>query len=520
MTPQMTLILTVAFIAIATSCWDVSAAHSCGKLSDQSAIPTKDSRVDRDKEVRGQRRRYKVIPRPGLNVPTLGGLDGDELVKDDLEFLRARQVAWTNQFDRHLRRVADSKLVKDQFLSSLFGHTTIAEELGQRVANLGRPSIFELDVTEDEVFGHLRLSGSPTFLQRATPTTIPFSISESSYGSIQGTKDSFEKALDKGHIFMVNHQNFESVLERFLSPGRYAVPAAALFFVKDRDMVPLAIQLRPNDTSAIYTPVDNTDADWFLAKMFFNQIDIIAQSGYHFAETHVVMEPIGISARRNLASNHPVRGVIDKLFQNSNAIPIFGDETLFNTGGVFDRGASLQARGLTTFVLETALPEYHFAKSTFEGDLKNRGVDKLKYYPYSQDGREVKKLIDQLIDEYLDLYYEKDDILDDVEIQEFARELAEQLPGKGFPGAFDDLKELKAFLGEVMFIVTARHAAMNIRTVWQYGQYPFVPLTLVQPAPSTYPSFQSLDQLLPFLPNLTDTAASVRKLSETFLSDF
>ena len=153
-----------------------------------------------------------------------------------------------------------------------------------------------------------RLSVNPFSLSRVSPNqTLPFLVADNVSTSLTGI--TLSKLQQAGRLFIVDHSSMANLPT---TPGRYAAASTAYFYIHPTsgEFLPLAIKTNKG-ADLIYTPLDSPN-DWFLAKTLLESNDIAFAALFHTSATHAVAEIVHQSALRTMATQHPVRGLLDQ----------------------------------------------------------------------------------------------------------------------------------------------------------------------------------------------------------------
>eukprot|EP00058_Branchiostoma_floridae_P009673 XP_002595161.1 hypothetical protein BRAFLDRAFT_118621 [Branchiostoma floridae] len=253
--------------------------------------------------------------------------------------------------------------------------------------------------------------------------------------------------------------DLKNVYKNNLGPPKMTAPYALLFANKDKDLMPVAIQLFPmkGPDNPVFLPSDH-EYTWMMAKMWYNMADCsYHQSCTHLGLTHLIAESCAICTHRQLSASHPMFRLMAPHFLYLLAINTWKDWRLDVQG-------------------------------TLPAELKNRGVEDveaLPNYPYRDDALPIWNAINTYVRKVVEATYDVPaKIAEDHELQAWVRELGgPQSEGgceiKGVPGGgkFTTVDEIVATVTSIIFICSVSHAAANFA---QYDEYAF---------PPNYPAF-------------------------------
>jgi len=337
--------------------------------------------------------------------------------------------------------------------------------------------------TKDEEFGREILNGtSPAAVSRCRTLPANFKVNNEHVANSLGPETTLEKELEKGTIYIVNHEILKDISTGTYEENKIELPAAmCLFHVTDqKEFKPIAIQLGQNPNDPIWTPKDDYYA-WMLAKMWFKNADIqVHQMNVHLAFTHLIMEPFAIAMFRCLPPVHPIHKLLRESLQFVIAINTVGRTSLISKGGAADAALSighgsdgmveLLQKSFENLDLECAL---NFSKS-----IEKRDVSDIPNYHYRDDGLMIWSAIENYVEEIIDAFYGNDkDVKDDIELQEWVSEISTN----GFSGlkgvnekryesellTLDGKNKLLKLCTMIMFTSSAQHAAVNFLQ-WDY----------------------------------------------------
>lgn len=346
---------------------------------------------------------------------------------------------------------------------------------------LPRPEIVN-NYQTDRAFANQRLAGSnPVVIRQLNPTRpLAAKIAALAENRQEYSPIDLGERLQQGHIYMTDYTGTEPNYRTpaFIASGTYNsnvrkyLPKPRAFFcwrqigISDRgELIPIAIQLSADDESRIYTPSEKNGLDWFFAKLCVQVADANHhEMSTHLCRTHFVMEPFAISTARQFAETHPVRILLTPHFRFMLAINNQGRSELINNGGPVDRLLSGSLAESLKIVTDS-YQSWDFQKSSFLEDLKSRGVDDaehLPHYPFRDDGKLIWQEIEKFVAKYLKYFYQNPtDIMNDTELQGWARELGETLKIKGMPSAIATVEELISIITNIIFTCGPLHSAVN-----------------------------------------------------------
>lgn len=321
----------------------------------------------------------------------------------------------------------------------------------------------------DLLFAWQRVAGAnPMALHRVARVPDDMPVTEQHW-SAAGLGETLASALDDGRVFAVDYTLLHGApATRYLGRQKYLCGARALFTTVGGPLRPVAIQLEPG--AAVTTPADG--AAWAMARFGFNVADANAhETMEHLGATHLVMEALGIGARRNLAPEHPLRRLVEPHLVGTFAINHSAKTSLIAPGGVIDKvfaaridvAASLVRVSLDRFVLQDRAP----AK-----ELAARGLDdraRMPENPYRDDVTAVYDAIARFCDGYVRTFYADDAaVARDVELRAWVAGVASPIGGalKGVRPV-ETLADLATWMANLVHIASAQHAAVN------FPQYPY-----------------------------------------------
>ncbi|KAI8492266.1 Arachidonate 5-lipoxygenase [Branchiostoma belcheri] len=341
---------------------------------------------------------------------------------------------------------------------------------------------------EDLNFGEQRLMGcNPNIFKLCRKIPENFGVTaEMVEPFLQGL--SLEDALGSKRLYMVDLTILEGT--ECTNNRKLCAPYALLFVNKDKDLMPVAIQLFPTKgpDNPVFLPSD-PPYTWMMAKMWYNMADCsFHQSCTHLGLTHLIIGACATCTHRQLSASHPMFRLMAPHFLYLLAINTLALETLVCPGGWIDESMHMGRLGLFDIIKKVWKDWRMDVQGTLPAELENRGVDDveaLPNYPYRDDALPIWHAINRYVRKVVEATYDVPaKITEDHELQAWARELsAPQADGgcgiKGVPGGgkFTTVDEIVATVTPIIFISSVGHAAANFA---QYDEYAF---------PPNYPAF-------------------------------
>ncbi|MBN3923774.1 lipoxygenase family protein [Nostoc sp. NMS4] len=395
------------------------------------------------------------------------------------------------------------------------------EEYEDLLSLLPKPDVIK-NYKTDSCFAEQRLSGAnPLAIRRIDVLPDNFAVTDSHFQKVAGTEFTLEKALKEGKLYFLDYPLLSDIKGGvYDNVKKYLPKPQALFYWQSNDsynggsLVPVAIQINHDSgaKSVIYTP-DDTHLDWFLAKICVQIADGNHQElGSHFAYTHAVMAPFAIVTARQLAENHPIALLLKPHFRFMLFDNDLGRTQFLQPGGpvdVFMAGSLAESLGFVAKVYE----EWSVEKFTFPRLIKSRQTDDpeiLPHFPFRDDGILIWNAVEKFVSEYLQLYYKtSQDLIDDYELQNWARELVAQDGGrvKGMPAKIDTLEQLIEIISVVVFTCAPLHSALNFSQYEYMAFVPNMPYAAYHPIPET--KGVDLETIMKILPPFKQAADQV-----------
>lgn len=321
----------------------------------------------------------------------------------------------------------------------------------------------------DALFAWQRVAGAnPMTLRCATRLPEDFAVSESLWQRAIGAS-SLAAALSEGRVFEADYTLLHgAVTNQYLGRQKYLCGARGLFTSVSGPLMPVAIQLEPG--GRVFAPGDG--AAWSMAKYCLQVADAnVHETMEHLGATHMVMEAVGIAARRQLAARHPVMVLLEHHLAGTFAINESAKTSLIAPEGVIDRVFSARI-DVAASLVRVALDRFSLQDRAPALELRARGVDdpsRLPEYPYRDDVLRVYGAIERFVDGFVRAYYADDAaVRADPELRAFVGELGSPIGGalRGVRPV-ETVDALVTLLTNVVHVASAQHAAVN------FPQYDF-----------------------------------------------
>jgi len=355
----------------------------------------------------------------------------------------------------------------------------------------------------DALFGWQRLGGpNPFALSQLRDDRLPdhFPVREEHFRralsalSPDGSPgDSLSRALSEGRLFLSDCKALDGVATT-QNQGRQKYTAAAMgLFVRPLDrssaLLPVAIQCgqSPSAATPLFTPADGWR--WRLAQSFLSLGEgSIHEAAEHLGLTHLLVEAFAVSARRNLASAHPLTALLEPHFEHTHFINYTARHSLIADGGTLDQ-LMPQPIAATRALVASALSTFDVGAGDPRSRLRALGLldaDALPECPYREDALPHWDSLHQWVGDYLRLYYRDDEAVSgDPELQSFVAELSARDGGRlrGVPEV-RSVASLSSLVTLVIFTASVQHAAVNFPQYPFMGYVPGIPAGLYAPPPT------------------------------------
>ncbi|MEZ4390312.1 MAG: lipoxygenase family protein [Polyangiales bacterium] len=315
----------------------------------------------------------------------------------------------------------------------------------------------------DALFAWQRVAGAnPMTLRCATRLPDDFAVSDALWQRVVG-RSSLAATMDEGRLFEADYTLLHgAITNRYLGRQKYLCGARGLFTTASGPLLPVAIQLEPG--GRVFAPGDG--AAWSMAKYCLQVADAnVHETMEHLGATHMVMEAVGIAARRQLAAAHPVMVLLEHHLVGTFAINESAKTNLIAPEGVIDRVFSARI-DVAASLVRVALDRFSLQDRAPSLELRARGVDdpsRLPEYPYRDDALRVYGAIERFVEGFVRAYYPDDAaVRGDPELRAFVGELGSPIGGalRGVRPV-ETVDALVTLLSNVVHVASAQHAAVN-----------------------------------------------------------
>lgn len=352
----------------------------------------------------------------------------------------------------------------------------------------------------DLLFAWQRVAGAnPMSLRRITSLPEDLAYDPARWAPTLGA-GSLAERMDAGRAFAVDYGFLHGVTtNRYLGRQKYLSGARAIFATVDGPLRPVAIQLAPG--GRVFYP--NDGVAWAMARFAFNVADAnVHETMEHLGSTHMVMEALGIAARRQLAEVHPLRRLLEPHLVGTFAINESAKTNLIAPEGAIDRvfaaridlAAGLVRKALDGFSLQDRAPDL---------ELRARGLDDrdaLPEFPYRDDVTRVYPLVARFADDYVRAYYRDDAaVRGDRELRAWVDEVGSPIGGnlRGVRPV-ETVAQLATWMANAIHVGSAQHAAVNFPQYPCFGWAADTAGACWGPPPGDDPTQADLLALMPF----------------------
>ncbi len=363
----------------------------------------------------------------------------------------------------------------------------------------------------DDGFAEQRITGcNPQAIRRLDAIPADFPFTDAQLQAVGGEGHTLAREAAAGTLYFADFAAIAHVKGSNYKGRHRTIPSPRALFWWDRyaeKLHPVGIQVRRNAGARVFLPSDPL-LDWVAAKMAYQCADGCHQEiGTHFAWTHMVMAPIAVITRRQLAEQHPVHLLLAPHFRFYLYDNELGRVSFINPGGPVERmlGGTLQeSLGIPLNLYK----DWNIRYFALPAELARRGVADsrvLTRYPMRDDGLPIWHAIEAFVGEYLKIYYQRDeDVAADPELQAWATELrsedASQNGGRvaGMPERIDSLELLQELLTTIIWTCGPLHSMLNF-SQWDYINLPNMSYAIYAEVPEEVgaTTYDTLIQMMP-----------------------
>jgi arachidonate 15-lipoxygenase len=340
------------------------------------------------------------------------------------------------------------------------------------------------DWLSDEGFGEQRISGcNPQVIRRLAALPEGFPFEDSHLQAVAGAGRSLAGAAAAGRLWWADFAALAHVGGSVWKGRRRTIPSPQALFWWDaaaERLRPVGIRLQRRPGARIFRPADPV-LDWTAAKLAYQCADACHQEiGTHFAWTHMVMAPVAVVTRRQLAERHPLHQLLAPHFLYYLYDNELGRVAFINRGGPVERmlgGTLEESLGIPLALYK----EWSIRDTALPAELARRGVDDpaiLPRYPMREDGMPIWRAIEDFVGHYLSLHYRGDaEVAGDPELQAWAAELASGDAAAnggrvaGMPERIESLALLQEILTTIIWTCGPLHSMLNF-SQWDYINLP------------------------------------------------
>lgn len=373
-----------------------------------------------------------------------------------------------------------------------------------------RPANIETWLSDDG-FAEQRITGcNPQAIRRLDAIPADFAFTDTHLQAVTGGGHTLAGEAAARTLYFADFESIAHVKGSDYKGRHRTIPAPrALFWWNSAEdkLHTVGIQVRREPGSRVFQPSDPT-LDWVAAKMAYQCADACHQEiGTHFAWTHMVMAPIAVITRRQLAEQHPVHLLLAPHFRFYLFDNELGRIAFVDPGGPVERmlGGTLQESLGIPFNL---YKDWNIREFTLPAELARRGVaepGKLPRYPMRDDGLPIWYAIEAYVGQYLGIYYKTDaDVTADPELQAWAGELASQDAARnggkiaGMPERIDSVGLLQELLTTIIWTCGPLHSMLNF-SQWDYINLPNMSYAIYAEVPEEIgaTTYDTLMQMMP-----------------------
>ncbi|CAH8564532.1 unnamed protein product [Dicrocoelium dendriticum] len=328
--------------------------------------------------------------------------------------------------------------------------------------NITEPVGLQFWMVNDICFGAQRIRGCNPFvieLCRELPSSFQ-SVGDSLKPYLEGW--TLRQLVSANRLYLLDYS-----IMRGLSCKRdrtLCAPLVLLLHTEKRQLKPIAIQLDqdPDTTHSVFLPTGPTQA-WLQAKMWVNLADACHHMVVGRLLTHLILESIYVSMRRNVAQAHPIYQLMAPHFRSILPVTRMLKDWIFDNGWIA-RNIQLSRKGVKQ-LLKRAFKRWRFdVQGNIYRELESRGVynpEGLGNYPFRHDALLIHRILEKYVGKYVRLIYPggTDDLLHDVELQSWRHEMASPMEEGGLgllgiPGSTFKTKRRDCDTSDVFGLIT------------------------------------------------------------------
>jgi arachidonate 15-lipoxygenase len=247
-------------------------------------------------------------------------------------------------------------------------------------------------------------------------------------------------------------------------PKYLPAPVALFRLGSDGNLAPVAIRIdQPNAAppNPVWTP--DIEGYWDIAKLYVRVADAnLHEHSSHNYRHHFVAGIIAATTRRQLSPIHPVYLLLEPHIAHTLFVNRIIYGTLHQPGKSVDEqfaGDLEETRQITI----NSFKQWNWTALSLTADLAARGVDKTPVsYPWRDDALLWLDPIARFVGTYIRLFYNDDNaVANDIEMQQWSRELEDRLPGVAPEGTIKTIDQLIAVLSQMLFTTGPGHASAH-----------------------------------------------------------
>ncbi|XP_036197406.1 arachidonate 12-lipoxygenase, 12R-type isoform X1 [Myotis myotis] len=366
---------------------------------------------------------------------------------------------------------------------------------------------------EDSFFGYQYLNGiNPSVIRRCTRIPDKFPVTDDMVAPFLGEGTCLQAELEKGNIYLADYRILEGIptVELNGQKQHQCAPLCLLHLNSEGNLMPIAIQLSqtPGPNCPIFLPNDS-EWDWLLAKTWVRNAEFYYHEAIaHLLGSHLIGEAFCLAVLRQLPMCHPLYKLLVPHTRYTIQINSIGRAILLNEGGLTARATSLGLKGIAE-LMARYLSEMTYESCYPPNDFVERGVQDLPGYYYRDDCLAVWDALERYVTEIITYYYPCDAAVEgDPELQCWVQEIFKEcLLGRessGFPTCLRTVPELIRYVAIIIFICSAKHAAVNTGQLEFTSWMPNFPSSMRNP-PMQAKGLSTQETFLDTLPDVKTT---------------